>query len=152
MSQLIDALKFFAAVLLIIFISAMLSACVLCENSEEVHGSDKEAKSESLQFTRPVAKNYFRHSGRFEETGIMTGLEQDGLKLLRRCTFQPGTSAKRFVRDLSTESDLTEKQKAYLWKLVFQYRRQHKNKWFTYYAAELTETDTAKIGNIQWEI
>jgi hypothetical protein len=66
------------------------------------------------------------------------------LNLLNRCTFLPGSFAKRFVRDLSGKEDkqgyeLSEKQKRYLWKLVYQYRKQHTDKWFTVHAQNLIE-------------
>jgi hypothetical protein len=48
------------------------------------------------------------------------------------------------VRDLSGKEDkqgyeLSEKQKRYLWKLVYQYRKQHTDKWFTVHAQNLIE-------------
>lgn len=70
----------------------------------------------------------------------MTDLEKSAISLLSGCTFLPGSYPKLFVRDLvaikqnNPEFELSDKQKNYLWKLTYQYRRQHGNKWFTYYA------------------
>ena len=74
----------------------------------------------------------------------MTETQIHALRLLVPCTFQPGSFPKRFVRDLNSIVDketreLTEKQKRYLWKLVYQYRKQHGNKWFTVHAQNLLE-------------
>ena len=70
----------------------------------------------------------------------MTKTQIDAIQILSRCTFAPATTAKRFVRDMSTKSsdyELSDKQKSYLWKLVYQYRGQHKNKWFTAHAENM---------------
>lgn len=74
----------------------------------------------------------------------MTNTQIQAIRLLRGCTFQPATYVKRFVRSLSEISDkenyeLSEKQRLYLWKLVYQYRRQHGDKWFTAHAENLLE-------------
>jgi hypothetical protein len=72
----------------------------------------------------------------------MTGIQITAIGLLNGCTFQVGSFDKRFVRDLAALPDketreLTEKQIHYLWKLVYKYRRQHGNKWFTAHAENL---------------
>lgn len=49
---------------------------------------------------------------------------------LSRCTFQPGSNAKRFVRDMARlandnpDQELTERQRKYLDDLFHSYRRQ----------------------------
>lgn len=74
----------------------------------------------------------------------MTPIQIKALSLLSGCTFLPGSFDKRFVRDLSSLPDkeakeLTDKQKRYLWKLVYKYRKQHDDKWFTVHAQNLME-------------
>lgn len=83
----------------------------------------------------------------------MTSVEIDAIQILSKCTFMPGTTAKRFVRQLScvqSEYELSDKQQDYLWILVFQYRRQHKNKWFAYYAADKIGKESPT--DVKWEI
>lgn len=47
------------------------------------------------------------------------------VKALNRCTFQPGSSPKRFVRDLKYQTtDLTPRQDWYLRRLYYSYRGQ----------------------------
>lgn len=70
----------------------------------------------------------------------MDAHEQKAIGLLAGCRFAVGSFPKRFIRDLMSlkvvqpDRELTENQKNYLWKLVYQYRKQHRNKWFIYYA------------------
>lgn len=57
----------------------------------------------------------------------MTDEQHRNLRRLNQCTFLPGSYTKRFVRDMASrpkEYELTEKQAAYLDKLVHQYRKQ----------------------------
>ncbi len=57
----------------------------------------------------------------------MTPLERDATKALGQCRFLPGTSAKRFARDLAEKSDdyeLSPKQKKFFWFLCWRFRRQ----------------------------
>lgn len=82
----------------------------------------------------------------------MKQIQIKALSLLSGCTFLPGSFDKRFMRDLSALPDkqtkeLTEKQNRCLWKLVYKYRRQHDDKWFTAHAENLMkkwESDAAK--------
>lgn len=74
----------------------------------------------------------------------MNSLHKRAIELLRKCTFAPATNAKRFVRDMTEKSEdyeLSEKQTDFLWKLVWQYRKQHRNKWFTYFAKDKVAPD-----------
>ena len=45
-------------------------------------------------------------------------------KWLPRCTFLPGSPEKRFVRQNQSATSLTEKQREWLRKIVYRYRRQ----------------------------
>jgi hypothetical protein len=60
----------------------------------------------------------------------MTQDQIDSIKALSRCTFLPGSNAKRFVRNMAAaaehrpEIDLTDKQAKYLADLIRMYRRQ----------------------------
>ena len=73
----------------------------------------------------------------------MNDLQKKAVSLLNRCTFIPGSFDKRFVRTLNGkgEKPITENQEKYLWKLVWAYRKQHRNKWFTYYAMDKLALD-----------
>lgn len=65
----------------------------------------------------------------------MTATEIAAARALVRCTFLPGLPPKRFVRQMATaatnapETPLTERQAAYLWRLVWSYRRQLGDAW-----------------------
>lgn len=60
----------------------------------------------------------------------MNDNEREAIDALSRCTFYPGTNAKRFVRDMqrqartAPDTTLTPKQARYVWLLVSQYRKQ----------------------------
>ncbi|MCZ2074141.1 MAG: hypothetical protein LC130_03970 [Bryobacterales bacterium] len=57
----------------------------------------------------------------------MTNEHYEALRYLVRCTFLPGSYVKRFVNDLfykPIDTELTEKQAAYLDKVTWQYRKQ----------------------------
>ena len=74
----------------------------------------------------------------------MNKIQIKAIGLLNGCVFQPASYPKRFVRDLASVVDkerceLSEKQKRYLWKLVYSYRKQHDNKWFAVHAKNLLE-------------
>ncbi len=61
----------------------------------------------------------------------MTPLEREATFYLGRCRFLPGTSAKRFSRALAAKEDsyeLSDKQRAFMWFLVYRFRRQIPNK------------------------
>ncbi len=78
---------------------------------------------------------------------MMTQTQIDALSILKLCTFLPGSTAKKFVHQMSSLSDkegyeLSEKQVNYLWKLVYMYRKQHKNKWFTTHAENMQKIET----------
>lgn len=52
-------------------------------------------------------------------------LEIRAFKALSACRFQPASNHKRFARDMALESvQITDKQAAYMWRLVKRYRRQ----------------------------
>lgn len=61
---------------------------------------------------------------------VMTDQQKRWLRQLAGCTFLPGSYDKRFVRDLNArlaanpESELTEKQAAFLRKTAYRYRKQ----------------------------
>ena len=52
--------------------------------------------------------------------------QRDTLKALSRCTFQPGSSAKRFVRDMQSATEITVGQSRFLAEVAYKYRRQLK--------------------------
>ena len=58
-----------------------------------------------------------------------TDEDKANIAKLVRCTFLPASFDKRFVRDiysqLANSGEITEKQRAYLVKLVYKYRRQN---------------------------
>lgn len=54
----------------------------------------------------------------------LTPLERKMLRLLAGCTFLPGSFEKRFVRSISDQTALTEKQRALFHKMFYRYRRQ----------------------------
>ena len=57
----------------------------------------------------------------------MTPEEIAIIEALYGCTFLPGSSQKRFVRQMfarDTAKPLTERQKAYLWAIAWSWRRQ----------------------------
>lgn len=54
----------------------------------------------------------------------LSPLERSMLAALASCTFLPGSFEKRFVRDISGVTALTEKQRALFYKTFFRYRRQ----------------------------
>lgn len=57
----------------------------------------------------------------------MTTDEMQAVMALVRCTFLPGSWDKRFVRALgqhARDTPLSDKQREWLWKLVWKYRRQ----------------------------
>jgi hypothetical protein len=59
--------------------------------------------------------------------GEVTERECLQVQCLCRCTFAPGSYAKRFVHDLATKSadyELSDKQERYLDKLYYMYRNQ----------------------------
>lgn len=53
----------------------------------------------------------------------LSPLERSMLAALASCTFLPGSFDKRFVRDISGVTALTEKQRALFYKTFFRYRR-----------------------------
>ena len=57
-----------------------------------------------------------------------TDEDKANIAKLVRCTFLPGSFDKRFARDIDSQlansCEITEKQRAYLVKLVHKYRRQ----------------------------
>lgn len=57
----------------------------------------------------------------------MTDLDYRTIQALARCSFQPGSWPKRFVRDLATyppERELSEKQQAALARIAWLFRKQ----------------------------
>ena len=57
----------------------------------------------------------------------MTETERRAFLALNGCTFLPGSYDKRFARSFSNppaDYELSEKQRAFLWKLVWKYHRQ----------------------------
>lgn len=57
----------------------------------------------------------------------MTDEQQKWIRQLNKCTFQPSSWEKRFVRDLATfppEKELSEKQAAALLRTAWRYRKQ----------------------------
>jgi len=57
----------------------------------------------------------------------MTADEIAIVQALSRCSFTPGTAVKRFIRttaDRDTSKPMTEKGRAFLWKIAWSYRRQ----------------------------
>lgn len=63
----------------------------------------------------------------------MTEREQDAARALSKCTYLPGSFEKRFARDMASHASsespqITERQRTWLWKQVFRYRRQIKDK------------------------
>lgn len=57
----------------------------------------------------------------------MTESDYRTIQALARCSFQPGSWPKRFVRDLASyppDKDLTEKQQAALARVAWHYRKQ----------------------------
>lgn len=54
----------------------------------------------------------------------LSPLERSMLAALARCTFLPGSFEKRFVRDISGVTALTERQRALFHKIFYRYRRQ----------------------------
>lgn len=84
-----------------------------------------------------VYADWLEDGERYEEaTALREGrmlVDEDAVHAaasLIRCSFSPGSPDKRFVRDVligvadRLVRNLTVKQVAYLWKLVFRYRRQ----------------------------
>jgi hypothetical protein len=69
----------------------------------------------------------------------VSALEKKALSLLQGCTFTPGSAVKRFVMRSSLDQGMTEKQRAWFWKVVHMYRRQHKCQALVDYAAEQIE-------------
>lgn len=53
-----------------------------------------------------------------------TPLEQRAIRSFRLVTFQVASPQKRFALSLSEDAKLTEKQRKYLWRLAWTYRRQ----------------------------
>lgn len=53
-----------------------------------------------------------------------TDLERKAIAALGHCTFLPGSFDKRFVRGLQPATELTVKQREWLQKLFYKYRRQ----------------------------
>lgn len=71
-----------------------------------------------------------------------TDRDRAALRALGGCCIMPGTASKRFARDMSPladdqEAQLTEKQRAFLWKLVFTFRRQIADKSLVAHAREV---------------
>lgn len=54
----------------------------------------------------------------------LSPLERSMLAALARCTFRPGSFEKRFVRDISGVTALTERQRAVFYRTFYRYRRQ----------------------------
>lgn len=81
----------------------------------------------------------------------MTINEISAVNALYACRFQAGSYDKGFVRDLAstnepTERELSERQRNYLWKLVYRYRAQHEDKELLAISAEFyTPPNKAKI-------
>lgn len=54
----------------------------------------------------------------------MTDEERLAADAIAKCNFTPGSPPKRFAREMSYHPEITEGQRSFLWKLVWQYRRQ----------------------------
>lgn len=89
------------------------------------------------EFTRGVYCDWLEDQGRSEEAEALRGgkmilddADRMAAMALTGCRFVPGSPDKRFVREVSegvANDDidrLTPKQRRYLWRLVWRYRRQ----------------------------
>lgn len=65
---------------------------------------------------------------------LMTEIEQAALMALKGCSMAPGSSEKRFIRQLSYDIEMSDKQRAWFWRIVHRYRNQHKRQMLTDYA------------------
>jgi hypothetical protein len=54
----------------------------------------------------------------------VTDEEQQAIKALRRVSFPPATAHKRFALNIQGVTHLTDKQRAFLWRVVHRFRRQ----------------------------
>lgn len=54
----------------------------------------------------------------------VSSLEQRALMALGRVSFPPATVSKRFAREMQLAKELTEKQRKFLWRIVYHFRRQ----------------------------
>ena len=58
-------------------------------------------------------------------------IDIEAIKSLKKCTFLPGNYNKRFVRRMNTlalrDEQMSDRQLVNLWRLVWRYRRQHKD-------------------------
>jgi len=85
----------------------------------------------------------------------MTEREKIAARTLARCRFAVGSYDKRFARDMASiannkpETELSEKQLAYLWKCVYRYRRQIGSKAMVAYAKhQFDGTPVVRQGNL----
>lgn len=87
----------------------------------------------------------------------MTALEQDAARALGKCTYLPGSFEKRFARDMASHASsespqITERQRAWLWKQVYRYRKQIKDKDLIEQAARETGAAQARGARRKSEI
>lgn len=71
----------------------------------------------------------------------MTELEQAAFSALKACNFFPGTSQKKFINQLTRETVMTDKQRAWFWVIFIQFRRQHKRLALLEYAQQQVAKD-----------
>lgn len=58
----------------------------------------------------------------------LTDLDRRAATALARCTFLPSSTDKRMARFVQAATELTDRQLAYLWRLIWRYRRQHQDR------------------------
>ena len=92
----------------------------------------KEWEARKLEERRAKRAQTIKELPPIHERFPMTEQEKDAALALSKCTFLPGSFEKRFARDMASivngeMPQITPKQKIYLWRLTYKFRRQINN-------------------------